>query len=211
MAIYNELDTRIDSKNFFNTDGAEMYCEVDPEEEETVLCRVSKYSLGEIFQTVYNERNSATTKDEKEKKKLTLNATIGYFQKNSSPKLSFISACVIARNNHEMITRAENLLDQGANVLYVATDSIVWQFVKTSIATTKKFLGSFTFEMKEAGRFFGQAVGAYQIEFADGTVETKCSYLENGKEKQNMPFGKLPKPKHLLGTLIDEDGKIKKI
>lgn len=142
---------------------------------------------------LYAQKLAGTTEEEISKAKMTMNAFIGYCQLNKKPILSFISAVVIARQNHAMLERCKQLENEGNQVLYIATDSIVWRGQQSSVSTDNKYLGSFTNEYSDCN-FYGVQVGAYQIE-KDGFVKTFCSYLVNDDYKKNLKIGELPLPK----------------
>lgn len=199
LAIYNELDTRVDSKNYFMSQSLQVhdnniYDDVPEEKEITILCKAADFTLEDVFKELYNKKNNSSG-IEKQTSKLTMNAAIGYFQRNTDPKLSFISAVTIARSNHFILGNAVKLTEENNLVLYIATDSIVWKGKESNVATDNKYLGSFTYEVKN-GRFYGVKVGSYQVE-CGGKVKTLCSYLPNdGKEL--IKFGELPDPKITL-------------
>ena len=203
MAIYKELDTRIDCKSRYSQEGNSIYNDVNEDEEITLLLKRSKYNFRDIITDLYIEKSNFD-KVIAEKAKLTMNACIGYFQFNKHPALCFISATVIARNNHRMLNILEQLNQEGNIPLYVATDSIVWTGKESTVATDKKFLGSFTYESKNV-EFYALQIGAYQIR--DGEkVTTKCSYIQN-KFKMDIAFGELPEPKNSK-IIVDSDGQI---
>lgn len=196
LAIYNELDTRVDSKNYFMSQSLQVhdsniYNNIPEEKEITLLCKAADFTLEDVFKELYNKKNNSSG-IEKQTSKLTMNAAIGYFQRNTDPKLSFISAVTIARSNHFILGNAIKLTEESNLVLYIATDSIVWKGKESNVATDDKYLGSFTYEVKN-GRFYGVKVGSYQVE-CDGKVITLCSYLPN-EGKELIKFGELPDPK----------------
>jgi len=205
LQIYNELDTDIDFENKFMADvkfqtiksqsREEALKKVDFEEEEIyIACKEADITLADVMQDLYNEKLNGTTEAEINKAKMIMNAFIGYCQLNNRPGLAFISAVVIARQNHAMLERCRYLEETGNQVLYIATDSIVWRGIKSDISTDDKYLGSFTNEYENC-RFYGIQVGSYQIE-KDGKVKTYCSYLDNDENKKNLKFGQLPRPKN---------------
>ena len=185
--IYNELDTH-NMKNRFYSFYNDCYNDsVKPEEEITILCKKSEYSLKEEFEYMYSQRKID------ENQKMYMNACIGFFHRNGDPRLSLLAAVVIARNNDDMLKKAIQLYDEGNGILYIATDCIIWKGKESSVATDEKYLGSFTYEGKN-GQFFGRMVGSYQ--YLENELVTKCSYLKNTEDKYKIPFGYLPEPKH---------------
>lgn len=204
LKIYNELDTEIDNNSKFLKDNIyQMYKsnsrketldKIKLEEDEIyIACRAADITLADIMKDLYNEKLSGDTPEEVKKAKLVMNSFIGYCQLNNNPALAFLAAVVIARQNHMMIERCNKLEETGNQILYIATDCIIWRGIESSIATTDKFLGSFTYENKNC-KYYGVQVGSYQIE-QNGKVNTYCSYLENGPEKENLRLGQLPRPK----------------
>ena len=157
------------------------------EDEITVLCKTSEYSFKSIFEELYKHR-----KDNPENK-LYMNAFIGFCHRNNDPRLSFLAAVAIARNNYIMLNRINTLKSEGNLILYVATDSIVWRGKYSNIASENKALGVFTYEGKN-GKFFGRTAGAYQFLDDECNLTTKCFYLRNSNDKYKIEFGKLPEP-----------------
>ena len=192
IKIYKELNTRNMKNRYYQYN--DVYEDtVKPEDDITILCKVSKYNLKEEFEYMYSQRKIDVNQ------KMYMNACIGYFHRNGDPRLSHLAAVVIARNNNEMLKRALALEKSGNNIIYIATDSIVWRGNESNIAVEDKYLGSFTYEGKN-GKFFGRMVGAYQYLDEYNVLTTKCSYLKNDSNKTAIPFGKLPEPKY--GTKI---------
>ena len=78
---------------------------VKDEDEVTILCpkMSDKYheALAKAFEDCYNHRKDDSFN------KFVMSATIGYFQRNNNPTLSFISAIVILRCNIDMIRRSK--------------------------------------------------------------------------------------------------------
>ena len=76
---------------------------INDADEVTILCpkMSEKYheALAKAFEDCYNHRKDDSFN------KFIMNATIGYFQRNNNPALSFISAIVILRCNIDMIRR----------------------------------------------------------------------------------------------------------
>lgn len=160
---------------------------IKDEDEETILCpkMSDKYhdALAKAFEDCYIHR-----KDD-DFNKFVMNACIGYFQRNSNPALSFISAIVILRCNIDMIRRCYQLEDEGNTVLFIATDSIAWKGRFSSIATDEKYLGSFTYEGKNI-KFLGYSCKAYQWLNNEGKCTTKYSGMKK-EESAKLGFGEL--------------------
>lgn len=203
MAIYNELDTRKWEGNQYYTMQWEQnnYAKVPDCNEISIMCKASEYSLADTMKFFYDHRNSH------KENKMIMNATIGFFHRNGDPQLSHLAAVIIARSNQRMLTACNNLLDNGSNVLYIATDSIVWNGNYSDIAVDEKGFGNFTYEGKDI-EFYGLQVGAYQTRDKEGKVVTKCSYIDNGDEKDNIAFGFLPRPKTTKFVLDPKTHKI---
>ena len=160
---------------------------IKDEDEHTILCpkMSDKYhdALAKAFKDCYDHR-----KDDQFNKFL-MNASIGYFQRNSNPALSFISAIVILRCNIDMIRRCYQLVHEGNTVLFIATDSIAWKGKPSPIAIDEKYLGSFTYEGKNV-KFLGYSSKAYQWVNNDGKCITKYSGMKR-EESAKLGFGEL--------------------
>ena len=161
---------------------------IKDEDEETILCpkMSEKYheALSKAFIDSYNHRKEDSFQ------KFVMNATIGYFQRNNNPALSFISAVVILRCNIDMIRRCYQLEKEGNTVLFIATDSIAWKGKPApSIATDEKFLGSFSYEAKNT-KFLGYSCKAYQFLTNAGKCITKYSGMKK-EESAKLKFGEL--------------------
>ena len=160
---------------------------VKDEDEVTILCpkMSAKYhdALAKAFEDCYNHRKDDSFN------KFIMNATIGYFQRNNNPALSFISAIVILRCNIDMIRRCYQLEEEGNIVLFIATDSIAWKGKPSSIAIDEKYLGSFTYEGKNT-TFLGYSSKAYQWLTNDGKCITKYSGMKK-EESAKLKFGEL--------------------
>ena len=156
-------------------------------DETTILCKKmsDKYhkALAEAFKDCYNHR-----KDD-DFNKFVMNASIGYFQRNNNPALSFISAIVILRCNIDMLRRCKQLEKEGNTVLFIATDSIAWKGKLSPVAVDEKYLGSFTYEGKDI-RFLGYSSKVYQWENNEGKCTTKYSGMKK-EESAKLKFGDL--------------------
>lgn len=160
---------------------------IKDEDEHTILCpkMSDKYheALAKAFEDCYNHR-----KDDPFNKFL-MNATIGYFQRNSNPALSFISAIVILRCNIDMIRRCYQLVREKNTILFIATDSIAWKGKLSPVAIDDKYLGSFTYEGKNI-KFLGYSSKAYQWLNNEGKCITKYSGMKK-EESAKLGFGEL--------------------
>ncbi len=184
IEIYNELNT-IEFNCEFYKDYYIGRDNIKPEDDVTILCKASEYPLDDIYKELYNNRKTST------EYKMFMVASIGYFHKNSDPNLAHIAAVVIARCNVDMIRRAKQLEEEGNSVLFIATDSIVWTGKPSSLATTEKYLGSFTYECQN-GEFFAQGLKAYQVLDENGVVTTKCGHVKGAEVRAAIPFGQIP-------------------
>ena len=204
IKIFNELDTRLMNSHYYSF-YKEVYDDsVKKNDEVTILCKKSEYNMTKEFEFMYSQRKVDKNQ------KMYMNACIGYFHRNADPRLSHIAAVVIARNNYEMMNRILQLQREKNAIIYVATDCIIWKGKRSEVATTEKYLGSFTYEGFD-GEFFGRMIGAYQYLDENRVLTTKCSYLKNGEDKLSIPFGKLPEPKHDTKFIIERKGENLKI
>ena len=160
---------------------------IKDEDEMTILCpkMSDKYhdALAKAFEDCYNHRKDDSFN------KFIMNASIGYFQRNSNPALSFISAIVILRCNIDMIRRCYQLEDEGNTILFIATDSIAWKGKLSPVAVDEKYLGSFTYEGKNI-KFLGYSCKAYQWLNNEGKCTTKYSGMKK-EESAKLGFGEL--------------------
>lgn len=160
---------------------------VEDEDEKTILCpkMSEKYheALKKAFIDCYDHRK------DNDLNKFYMNATIGYFQRNNNPALSFISAIVILRCNIDMIRRCYQLEKEGNTILFIATDSIAWKGKLSSVAIDEKYLGSFTYEGKNI-KFLGYSCKAYQWLNNKGECTTKYSGMKK-EESAKLKFGEL--------------------
>lgn len=207
MAVYNEFDTMSWCwKRRHYTLYDQMYDDSIPEEEDiTILCKASEYSLKDIFEDIYIAKLNGDSRA-----KLGMNAAIGMFQKNNNPRLSMISAVIIARCVNRILKLAEKLENNKSTVLLIATDSIIWVGSTLEEATNKKFLGSFTYEIHD-GKFYGISSKAYQTVDDEGVTKTKYSGMKNTEEKKNLKFGELPTKSITKRYMISDDGHVTEV
>lgn len=174
-------------KSWFYKEYYECDDKVKDADETTILCKKmsDKYhtALAKAFKDCYDHR-----KDD-DFNKFVMNASIGYFQRNNNPALSFISAIVILRCNIDMIRRCEQLEKEGNIILFIATDSIAWKGKLSPVAVDEKYLGSFTYEGKNI-RFLGYSCKVYQWENNKGECTTKYSGVKKEVSSQ-YKFGDL--------------------
>jgi len=181
------IDTRKFCNEFYSMYYFTVYESVDESEDETILChampKAEHDALADAFKELYEHRK------EDSNLKFFMNASIGFFQLNSNPRLSFISAIVIARCNSDMFERAKKLQKNKKEVLFIATDSIAWKGGEDKIATDEKYLGSFTYEGKNI-KFLGYSPKAYQWITPEGKTTTKYSGMKK-EESAKLKFGEL--------------------
>ena len=156
-------------------------------DETTILCKKMSdehhTALAKAFKDCYDHRKDDNFN------KFVMNASIGYFQRNKNPMLSFISAIVILRCNIDMLRRCKQLEKEGNTILFIATDSIAWKGKLSSVATNEKYLGSFTYEGKNI-KFLGYSCKVYQWENNEGKCTTKYSGVKR-EESAKYKFGDL--------------------
>lgn len=177
------------------------------EAEYTILMKAAPFKLNELINDIYNKKEHSTTKQEKQEYKDLLNIPIGYFQKNSNPAQSFITAVVIARCNARMKKLCSIIESNPYNeVILINTDSIAWSGVDIpEIYTTEKKLGNFIIEHKNIKAYIK---GAKSYQLLDGN-KVKTVYAGIKKEKQeNMKFGDIFNQKLIAEAYDwDEDSK----
>lgn len=169
----------------------ERYYECDDNvkdaDETTILCKKmnDEYhtALAKAFKDCYDHRKDDNFN------KFVMNASIGFFQRNKNPILSFISAIVILRCNIDMLRRCKQLEKEGNTILFIATDSIAWKGKLSPVATDEKYLGSFTYEGKNI-KFLGYSCKVYQWEDNEGKCITKYSGVKK-EVSSKYKFGDL--------------------
>ena len=192
LAIYKELDTRT-FDNIYYREYYHLKYKDNVKDEETILCKAFKGELDYAFKYLYEHRG------ENSDFKFAMNACIGYFQKNSNPALSPISAVIIARCNNDIMNKCNQLVDEGNKIVFIATDSIAWVGKESSIAEDNKYLGSFTYESKNC-KFYGVGPKAYQT-LCDGVIVTKYSGMKKDK-RDVLEFGSLPNTSEYIDDSI---------
>lgn len=189
VKIYNELYTA-DFKNSrfytaYRDPTTKWYADdsIKPEDDETILCKKSEYSMKSIFEEIYNMRH------EHPELKTYMVACIGFFHRNNNPVMSPVAAVVLARCAHDMLKRCEILENEGNEIILINTDSIIWRGKQSSISDTEKHLGSFSIEYEDT-RVAVSSVKAYQIENKDGTALTRHSGLDKNISRK-LKFGEI--------------------
>lgn len=208
IAIYNELDTHNwkNMKKFYTM--YENQFKDNCEDEETILCKESPYSMKPVFDIIYQKKMKGS-----KIAKLGMNAFIGMCHRNANPKLSHVAACILARCCDRMLNTTLQLERESSKniVIFIGTDSIVWRGEKSSCATDDKYLGSFTYEYHDT-QFFARGPKAYQILSDNGEVITKYAGMANGKDKSSLGFGKIPElASENKKLVICDDGRIEEI
>lgn len=206
MSVLNEFSTW-EWKNYkrFYTLYDQMFKDVEDSEEETILCKVSEYPLGDIFQDLYVKKQKGDPDA-----KLAMNAAIGWFQKKTCPRLSHLSAVIIGRCCDRILKMAKHIETEGNRVLIIMTDAILWKGKLIANIPSQKYLGAFTYEYRNIS-FYGLGPKAYQVKDEFGNVTTKYSGMKNGTEKEQLQFGQLPEPKEKVSYEISSSGRISEI
>ena len=186
IKTYDGYDSH-DLKSWFYEEYYKCDDKVKDADETTILCKKmsDEYhtALAKAFKDCYDHR-----KDD-DFNKFVMNASIGFFQRNMRPALSFISAIVILRCNIDMLRRCKQLEKEGNTILFIATDSIAWKGKLSPVAVDEKYLGSFTYEGKNI-RFLGYSSKVYQWENNEGKCTTKYSGVKKEVSSQ-FKFGDL--------------------
>lgn len=174
-------------KSWFYREYYECDDKVKDADETTILCKKMSEkhhtALAKAFKDCYDHRK------DNDFNKFVMNASIGYFQRNKNPMLSFISAIVILRCNIDMLRRCNQLEKEGNTILFIATDSIAWKGKLSPVAVDEKYLGSFTYEGKNI-RFLGYSSKVYQWENNKGECTTKYSGVKK-EVSSKYKFGDL--------------------
>lgn len=145
LAIYNELDTHdwLTNKLFnklFRLSSREdyHYLPLTDDEEETILCKASEYTMNSTWDYFYNKKQSCEKGTvEYNQAKLVMNKTIGCwhlkdkdrkrirtYDDHGSYQLAHIVAVCIARGNQKILNKIDELGLQ--RVLHVCVDGIIY-------------------------------------------------------------------------------------
>lgn len=173
MAIYNELDTRRYHKTVYKGnlelfEEKQRYFNVADQDEVTILCPVSEYSLKDIYQHYYYLKEYSDNHMDRIAAKSILNKSIGAMQARKCPYLSFISAVAIARHNDRIISLAEQIEKNGDLVLAIMTDSVCWVGDRSEGVFEERQLGAFCREYDDAKMILCEPK-KYQIMNKDGS------------------------------------------
>lgn len=125
LAVYNEFDTHdwIDINNIFlgYMFDSNKHVSIDPEDDETILMKESKYQLTDVWKYFYEQRKADPVN------KLVLNASIGYFHTRSYTrrKYAHLAAVIIGRANDKMYKLAKKI---GFNkILHICVDGCIYK------------------------------------------------------------------------------------
>lgn len=158
--------------------------------ERTVLMKKSNYSLKPLLEEIYEKKELAKDKEERQSYKNLLNYTVGYLQRNNNPTHAYITAVVIARCD-ERVSRIANEIEQkGINdVILINTDAIAWTGEDMpDYYTSEKKLGNFMLEYANADAYV-RGSKCYQLRDKQ-TKEVHTIYAGMPKEySEQLKFG----------------------
>lgn len=209
-AEYQKFDTRLWSKYPIMerictnelTSGFRIpkYLDIEPEQEQTLLCKASEYELTEEMLYFYNIKNTSD-KDSEEynQAKLVMNAFIGYLHpkgNRKSFKLFHLAAVCIARANQKML---ETCLQIGTkDILQVIVDGII--YFENGFECQEKDIGNLVKEI-ESKDFCMRSINQYMFRDNDKIIDFKLSGYEDAMKDKITNFENLI---HLRGELINE-------
>lgn len=144
LAIYGELDTHdwFDSKYFLDLFryGDDEYAlqNVRDEDEITVLCKASQYTMDSTWEYFYNAKKSCKKgSDDYNKAKLVMNSTIGQWHRkdkdmkrvmtyddHGSYQMAHIAAVAIARGNQKILNKVKELNE--LRIAHICVDGIIY-------------------------------------------------------------------------------------
>lgn len=157
-------------------------------QEISIMCKAAENTLfAQLFEELYAQ------KENNPKAKPIMNIFLGTLQENHNPDRAYISAVVLARCCHRMITMARAIEeDEKSQVILIATDSIAWRGnPHPHLWTTEKKLGSFVLEHYDAAMLV-RGEKKYQIQDKNKVI-TKWAGV--AKEiTADLPFGALLNP-----------------
>lgn len=132
----------------------QIYNDVAPEDEVTVLMRASDYEMTETWKYFFELKNTTTDPKEKGIYKFVLNAGIGTFHPNTDEKpdsycnLYHIAAIIIGRANKKQIDMYDQIVADGGIVLQQIVDSIIYTGSR-NFGIENKVLGEYYDEFNE--------------------------------------------------------------
>ena len=174
------------NKSMYLRDTVEKSCntndKLEAAKDRTLLCKAAKTNLYPVFEELFNGRKEHPIN------KSIMNHSIGYWHKRNFYKGDDnywpLAAVVKFRCNKRIIDLCNELVRKDQLPVLINTDSICWIGKDTSLATTKKYLGSFTLEYENCRVIIG-GPRKYQIEYAaDG--ELKCLTRWSGPHGKDL-------------------------
>lgn len=134
-------------------------------EEITVLCPLSEWSIKPAIDYMYQQKEDKSDLERSAWFKAMLNSMIGFMRSNDYNRgnyMGHIAAIAYARATNRMMNMARELEKEGNFPIYFAIDSIIWIGKETKLTSDKK-LGAFVLEAAD-GRGVIANHGQYYIE-----------------------------------------------
>ena len=165
VAVYKEFDTRVlrnnkwylkfEKQNKTNCEKRkeEFITYNDGADTETILMKEAKYTMEYGINKLFWVKENADKEGTRNWYKALLNALIGFMRSEENNKQNYqghLAAIVYARVIAKMIGYAERLEEQGNLPIYFAIDSIMWLGKESDVVDSKKELGAFLEEAKDA-------------------------------------------------------------
>lgn len=183
MAIYKELDThnwlfntKFNKETLFRLKTYrkvfdDTFHDIAYDEDVTVLMKASKYTLEDVMQFFYhNKENYAPETEEYELAKLVLNASIGQMHRKNycRDKYAHLAAVVIARGNQMMLTQANKIKE---DIIQIQVDGILYKGSK-EYGIHEKYLGASTQEYTNRPCRW-DSTGCYMVDLGNDKFKIK--------------------------------------
>ena len=171
-AEYNRFDMHdwLNSQLVFQLFG-KRYEPVPDKQEETILCKPSKYKFDEVIKFLYDKKLKGEKIDGMDAK-MVLNASIGFKHLSNihskRSRLDHIAAIVLGRANQQMLDLYSVL---GGKVLQIIVDGIIYKG-DNKIGVDEKYLGALHQEI--IGQEFRMRGMNQYIFFKDGKCTNEC-------------------------------------
>ena len=139
------------------------------EEDYTILCKKSLYTMEDTYMYFFNKRKSNTPIEDNIFAKDVLNSTIGYMHlkniKSKNNRLDHLAAVVIARSNQKMLDTIDHVGLK--NVIMVVVDSVIYKG-NWELGSAEKEIGTLRQEITGAD-FIMRGTNQYMF-FRDGIL-----------------------------------------
>lgn len=222
IAEYEKFDTHVDMyhylyRNFrskkknitkYKKEDSICFIDVNDDDEISLCCQYSPYTLKEEFEYFYNLKEQSEGK-EKEAAKGVMNFSIGTFdfvkmdddKKKVAPSkykyFGHLRAVILARHNHKMIEYYDEIKKKNMEFVCIQTDSLMWRGKESidSAITDAKNMGELNLEIKN-GKGYIHGCGCYWVEDDKNFVEKHQGFVDWGDPQTMEEFKKEINTKH---------------